>query len=275
MRLKPAVLVVGVCLVASSGGSAVVASGRATERVTPAPELNANAVVWRTNEPPADPQSGDVWVNPKDGMEMVYISAGEFTLGTSDAQIEAWLKEHPSDKREWFAEEKPQSRVNLPGYWIGRTEVTNAQYLRFVRATGHRAPEHWKQGQIPSGLERFPVVFVDWEDARAYCEWTGGRLPSELEWEKAARGTDGRFFPWGSEWEAGRCRSFEVVLGSDIILGGAACRGCLALRAQHLGARPRHGARRSGSGRGPRGRCQPVRMPGHGRECVGMDGGRG
>jgi formylglycine-generating enzyme required for sulfatase activity len=182
--------------------------------VSPPPECNPNAVVWRTPQPPANGEAGDVWVNPKDGMEMVYVSAGEFTLGTSDAQIDAWLKEHPGDKRESFANEQPQCRVNLPGYWIGRTEVTNGQYLRFVQASGQRAPEHWKDGKIPSGLESLPVVFVDWQDVRAYCEWAGGHLPTELQWEKAARATDGRIFPWGNQWDNQRCRNFEAITGN-------------------------------------------------------------
>jgi len=160
-------------------------------------------VVWRTTAPPAEPQAGDVWVNPKDGMEMVYIAPGEFTLGTSEAQVAAWLKDHPSDKREWFQGEQPTCRVKLPGYWMGRTEVTNAQYLRFVKATGLRAPE------------RFPVVNVNWDEARAYCAWASGRLPSELEWEKAARGTDGRAFPWGEAWDSRRCRNFEALSGEQ------------------------------------------------------------
>jgi len=192
---------------------------RPTERVLPAPEINPSAVIWRTPEPPKEARAGDVWVNPKDGMEMVYVAAAGGLLGTSDAEIDAWLRKHPSDKREWFRDEQPQYRVNLPGYWMGRTEVTNAQYRRFVQATGHRAPEHWKRGQIPSGLEGLPVVFVDWEDAYAYCDWAGGRLPSELEWERAARGADRRVFPWGSEWDSKRCRNFELITGRKYATG--------------------------------------------------------
>jgi len=188
------------------------AAERPAERVSPAPEVNANAVIWRTPEPPAEAQAGDVWVNPKDGMEMVYVAAGEFVLGTSDAQIDVDLKaSHPGDNREEFKDEQPQCRVNLPGYWIGRTEVTNAQYLRFVHATGHKNPKHWKSKEVPSGLESFPVVSVTWADAAAYCEWAGGRLPSEPEWEKAARGADGRVFPWGDQWDDKRCHNFELV----------------------------------------------------------------
>jgi formylglycine-generating enzyme required for sulfatase activity len=191
------------------------AAARPTERVSPAPAVNPAAVVWRTPEPPTNPQAGDVWINPKDGGEMVYVAAGEFTLGTSDAQVDSWLKEHPADEREWFKDEQPQCRVNLPGCWIGRAEVTNAQYLRFVQATGQRAPDHWEGGQIPSGLERFPVVNVSWDDARAYCQWAGGRLPTELEWEKAARGADGRLFPWGNAWDSKRCRNLALITGKQ------------------------------------------------------------
>jgi formylglycine-generating enzyme required for sulfatase activity len=207
------------CLAASIATASGAVKKRPTERVSPAPKLNANAVIWRTPKPPTKPQAGDVWVNPRDGMEMVYIAPGKFILGTSDAHIDRWPKERPEDRREWLKIEQPlkleqpQCRVNLPGYWIGRTEVTNAQYLRFVQATGHRAPDHWKGAQIPPRLENSPVVFVDWQDAHAYCKWAGGRLPSELEWEKAARGTDGRIFPWGNQWDAKRCRNFELITG--------------------------------------------------------------
>jgi iron(II)-dependent oxidoreductase len=144
---------------------------------------------------------------------MVCVPAGEFTLGSSVAQMEAWLKEYPQYERKRFAGAQPQCRVNLPRFWIGRTEITNAQYLRFVRAAGHRAPDHWKGGQIPSGQESFPVAYVSWEDADAYARWADGRLPSELEWEKAARGADGRVFPWGDQWDDKRCRNIDLILG--------------------------------------------------------------
>jgi len=187
--------------------------GRPTEEVQPPPEVNPKAVVWRTAAPPARPQAGDVWVNPKDGMDMVYVAPGEFILGTSDAQIDSWLKEHPGDRREWFKDEQPQCRVSLLGYWMGRTEVTNAQYERFVQATGHDAPGYWKGRKAPDGLGGFPLVYVSWDDASAYCAWAGDSLPTELQWEKAARGTDGRVFRWGSHWDRTRCRNFELITG--------------------------------------------------------------
>jgi len=232
MRVKWAMLVVLVCVALAvvsltgcgrsepelsstveEGPAEPVRGQRPTERVSPAPNVNPNAVVWRTPEPPAEPQAGDVWADPRDGMELVYVSAGEFTLGSSAAEIDAWLSEHPEAERSWFEDEQPQCRVNLPAYWIGRTEVTNGQYLRFVSATGHNTPEHWASGRPPAGLEDFPVVYVSWEDARAYCAWAGGRLPTELEWEKAARGADGRIFPWGNEWDRAKCRNFQGITG--------------------------------------------------------------
>ena len=201
-----ALLCLTACIVVTSAGAAPT---RPTERVSPPPKVNPQATVWRTPAPPAKLEAGDVWVNPKDGMEMVWVAPGKFILGTSNAQVDAWVKGYPGEKRELFRAEQPQCRVNLPGYWIGRTEVTNRQYLRFVQATGHRAPEHWTGGKVPPGLEDFPVLYVSWLDARAYCAWAGDSLPRELQWEKAARGTDGRQYPWGNVWDPDKCANWS------------------------------------------------------------------
>lgn len=112
---------------------------------------------------------------------MVLIPAGEFWMGSNDGR----------------EDEKPRRRVYLDAYYIGRYEVTNAQYEQFMRATGHWAPEFWSD--LSSGDPQQPVVGIDWHDAEAYCRWGGNRLPTEAEWEKAARSTDGRKYPWGNE----------------------------------------------------------------------------
>lgn len=95
--------------------------------------------------------------------------------------------------------ELPQHQLYLPEYRISRTLVTNSQYLRFVEATGQRSPKYWAKGKIPTDKEDHPVVNVSWRDAIAFCKWAGTRLPTEAEWEKAARGSDGRIWPWGNQ----------------------------------------------------------------------------
>ncbi len=136
--------------------------------------------------------------------DLIHIPAGKFLMG-SDPQ-----KDKDAQKNE-----QPQHRLHLPDYYIAKTPVTNAQYLTFVQATGRTTPEHWEDGKPPKYREDHPVVDVTWHDAIAYCNWlseaTGKayRLPSEAEWEKAARGTDGRIWPWGDEWDAKWCNSWE------------------------------------------------------------------
>ncbi len=100
--------------------------------------------------------------------------------------------------------------VELPEFRLAKYPVTNAQYFRFIQVTGHRRPDRWlSDGSYPPELARHPVVFVSWEDALAYTERVGARLPSEAEWEKAARGTNGPLYPWGNEFIAGNCNSSE------------------------------------------------------------------
>ena len=125
----------------------------------------------------------------------ITIPAGTFLMGSAPPSVAA-----P------FANEAPRQDLSQPAYSIARVPVTNEQYSEFVRATHHAAPGHWPCGQVPEGKAQHPVTYVDWHDAKAYCAWAGVRLPSEAEWEKAARGVDGRLWPWGNESpDATRC----------------------------------------------------------------------
>ena len=131
-------------------------------------------------------------VNEKDGSILVPIPAGEAILGSPEGK--------------GYGDERPQFRTSLPGYYLGAHPVTNAQWKRFVGATG-RSTRDLDRAYADPSMSDHPVVCVSWEDAEAYCEWAGLRLPSELEWEKGARGTDGREYPWGNEWDSSRCRN--------------------------------------------------------------------
>jgi formylglycine-generating enzyme required for sulfatase activity len=113
--------------------------------------------------------------------EMILIPAGEFTMGTNSR----------------LPDEGPEHKVTLPAFYIDKYEVTNLQYKKFNDATNRKSPSHFKNRTYPDGKADHPVTFVSWHDAKAYCAWAGKRLPTDEEWEKAARGTDGRNFPWG------------------------------------------------------------------------------
>ena len=133
-------------------------------------------------------------ITGKDGAPMVLIPAGAFPMGV------------PPGDRDGGRDEYPRHEVTLDAYYIDKFEVTNGRYLEFVRATSHRVPQHptkakrnlWEGGLMPESVADRPVINVDWHDADAYCTWAGKRLPTEAEWEKAARGGDDRRFPWGN-----------------------------------------------------------------------------
>jgi len=160
---------------------------------------------------PAGPVKG-VSVKPKHGAEMVYVPAGEFLMGS---------KEGEGDD-----DERPQHTVYLDAYWIYKTEVTVAQYRKFCQATGRQMPE---EPSVQAWTDDHPIVNVSWDDAVAYGKWAGAALPTEAQWEKAARGTDGRQYPWGNDWDAQKCVNSvggnnpgEIQPRSSLYPGGSA-----------------------------------------------------
>ena len=133
-----------------------------------------------------------------DPVPMVTIPAGEFLMGSPDGQGRV--------------DERPQRAVYLDAFGIDQVEVTNERYMAFVKATGHRTPPNpYGTGPLVSltGIEHLPVVQTTWYDAKAYCTWAKKRLPTEAEWEKAARGTDGRMYPWGNDPPTARHANFD------------------------------------------------------------------
>lgn len=152
----------------------------------------------------------------QDGKEMVLIPAGDFIMG--------------SDKgRE---NQRPAHTVYVDAFYIDRYPVTNEEYKRFADATGHPVPcydvewadpydYNWdpETRTPPKGKEKHPVVLVTWEDAIAYAAWAGKRLPTEAEWERAARGTGGRRWPWGDEFAEGHCNTKEAKVNGTTPVG--------------------------------------------------------
>ncbi len=140
-------------------------------------------------------KSGDCLVSRVDGKKMVHVATGKFLYGDEKKERE------------------------LSEFWIDKTPVTNAEYARFVEATGHDLPSHWEGKKTPpKKIADHPVSYVSWHDATAYAEWAGKRLPSEEEWEKAARGTGGWEYPWG-DWAEGRCNTEESGNGDTTPVG--------------------------------------------------------
>lgn len=134
---------------------------------------------------------------------MVYLPGGVFDMGREDGD----------------EYEKPQHLVEVKPFYLDRTEVTNERYKIFVETTGHRVPKHWRGNQPPAGEEKYPVVNVSWDDAVAFAAWEDKRLPTEEEWEFAARGRDGRLYPWGSEWNPEFANTAESGAGKIVEVG--------------------------------------------------------
>jgi formylglycine-generating enzyme required for sulfatase activity len=135
--------------------------------------------------------------------EMISIPAGPFIRGTDQGGFD----------------EQPQRTLILSAFAIDRNEVTNSQYQQFVDATGHRKsgpPSRYAKNMSKMRGINQPVVYVSWEDADAYCHWKGKRLPTEAEWEKAMRGTDGRLWPWGNVEQANGANWARVQDGHDV-----------------------------------------------------------
>ena len=170
------------------------------DRLTPRERAEAGSVL-------------SVMGDPRDLAAMIDVPAGEFTMGSSAADPYA------------RDTEKPQHVVDVEAFQIGQYPVTNGQYAHFVAATGHESPAHWRGPMPPPDLLTHPVVNVSWYDAQVYCAWLSVqwgatvRLPTEAEWEKAARGEDGRIYPWPGDFAAANCNMAETGIDKTSPVG--------------------------------------------------------
>lgn len=166
--------------------------------------------------PTPEPQNqtanaGDERVYPLDGMTQVYIPAGSFRMGGLDEG--------------GAPDEEPDRQVTMTrGYWIDKVEVTNGMYLRCVQAGACNPPRTFASSSRPSyfnnpQFDNYPVIGVTWDDAAAYCAWAGRRLPTEAEWEYAARGTDFRIYPWGSDHPTAQHANFNFLVRDTMPVG--------------------------------------------------------
>jgi len=142
-------------------------------------------------------------ISEVDDKVMVLVPAGEFIMGTNRTDPEnTHLK--IGTVKPLYKDQRPEHKVHLDAFYIDQYEVTNFEYKKFIDATQFpELPGHWEEGAFPEGEKDLPVTNITWGEALAYALWAGKRLPTEAQWEKAARGTEGRLFPWGEEYQKG------------------------------------------------------------------------
>jgi eukaryotic-like serine/threonine-protein kinase len=178
---------------------------QSTPTLVPSPTFTPTLTSTPTFTFPTAPVIGSTWMRPADGMTMVYVPEGSFSMGSDpDVTLEICLHYGLEGcPRDMWVDEAPIHNVYMDAYWIDETEVTNAMYAKCVSAGACQPPtsnasSHQYSYYIDPKYVNYPVIYVTWTDAVNYCQWAGGRLPTEAEWEKAARGTDGRRYPWGN-----------------------------------------------------------------------------
>jgi formylglycine-generating enzyme required for sulfatase activity len=184
-----------------------------------------------TNQVVAVPSLGDTQLRPADEMVMLYVPAGKFIMGTDREGIKIarqLCREVSGDMAvsvcspDVFADEQPAHPVTLAGFWIDQTEITNKQYQRCVDAGVCNRPEksgsYTRQSYYGNpAYDDYPVIWINWQQAADYCAWAGGRLPTEAEWEYAARGPQSLIFPWGDSFDGTRLNYCDASCAAGVI----------------------------------------------------------
>ena len=186
-------VIVGTTMLVKLNSGFMATLQKATSASTSIPEQSLN------------PISGYKWQRPADGMTMIWVPAGNFKMGQDATEaIEICKTYQEVCDPIWFTDAEPPHTIMLQEFWIDQSEVTNSMYAKCATAGACQQPERVSSLQFPdyygnSEFSEYPVINVTWEDAMRYCSWAGARLPKEAEWEKAARGEKGNFYPWGNE----------------------------------------------------------------------------
>jgi len=194
ITLLSLLFIIGLFLIACGGQES---EGMSTASEKPQAE---KAVVGDSNTPPvdepktppADSEVADSWVRPVDSMTMVYVPEGSFPMG----------------REAGFSNETPAHKVSLAAFWIDSTEVTNEQYALCVKS-GSCEPAKFADDSLFND-DNYPIVGVSWYAAEAYCDWADAQLPTEAEWEYAARGPEGLTFPWGNSFNEENANSCDT-----------------------------------------------------------------
>ena len=226
LLLVVVIVVVGLVLLGQQGLGVLAILATRTSTPTDTPTLTPTQTPSPTptlTETPAQ-NTFSTWMRPADGMTMLLVPAGSFNMGSSG----------------FYPNEIPVHAVSLDAYWIDQTEVTNAMYAKCVSAGACKAPtgsgsfSHPTKYYDGEQYSNYPVIYVDWDQAGAYCTWAEARLPTEAEWERAARGTGWGFYPWGIA--APTCSLANFWSGSDTCVGDTTAVGSYPAGVSPVGA---------------------------------------
>ena len=188
------------------------ACGKSGPQEIAIPDAKATVTAVAPGQADTNAEAGSTRTSPADGMIEAFIPAGVFTMGGVDARA--------------AENEKPAHQVSMPGFWMDKVEVTNGMYALCANAGACRLPQEYRSNSRDkyygdAQFNNYPVVYVTWLQAKTYCEWAGRRLPTEAEWERAARGDDTRVYPWGDQLPDASRANFSNLVGDTASVGNS------------------------------------------------------